>query len=37
VSSLPKLTSLDISHCPKLTAAGVQALRTVAPNVRISH
>jgi hypothetical protein len=37
LSSLPALTSLDLSHCYKVTAAGVQALRstTAAPSLRI--
>ena len=36
-SSLPAFTFLDIRHCNRVTAAGVQALRntTAAPNLRI--
>jgi hypothetical protein len=37
LSSLPALTSLDLRGCNKVTAAGVQALRstTVAPSLHI--
>jgi hypothetical protein len=37
LSILPALTTLDISYCRNVTAAGVQALRstTVAPNLHI--
>jgi hypothetical protein len=37
LSSLPALTSLDLRACDKVTAAGVQALRstTAAPNLHI--
>ena len=37
LSSLPALTSLDLRYCDKVTAAGVQALRstTAAPNLHI--
>ena len=36
-SSLPSFTFLDIRHCNRVTAAGVQALRntTAAPNLHI--
>jgi hypothetical protein len=36
-SSLPALTSLNLSHCSKVTAAGVQALckDTAAPSLHI--
>ena len=37
LSCLPALTRLDLHHCDKVTAAGVQALRTTAsPNLHIS-
>jgi hypothetical protein len=37
LSSLPALTPLDLRFCYKVTAAGVQALRstTAAPNLHI--
>jgi hypothetical protein len=37
LSSLPALTTLNLRACPKVTAAGVQALRstTVAPSLHI--
>ena len=37
MSSLPAFTFLDIRHCNRVTAAGVQALRntTAAPNLHI--
>jgi hypothetical protein len=39
LSSLPALTSLDLTLCDNVTAAGVQALRstTTAPNLHIEH
>jgi hypothetical protein len=37
LSSLPALTSIDLRDCSKVTAAGVQALRstTAAPSLHI--
>jgi hypothetical protein len=37
LSSLPALTSLNLRYCNKVTAAGVQALRstTAAPSLHI--
>jgi hypothetical protein len=37
LSSLPVLTSLDLRNCHKVTAAGVQALRstTASPSLHI--